>query len=175
MDLRIVYYVAISADGFVATLDGGVDWLTPFQETGEDYGYADFFASIDGLIMGRTTYDQVLGFGEWPYTDKPCWVLSSRPLESKKPTIMASSESPDALTRRLAAVGYRRLWLVGGATTACAFENLKLVTDYILTVIPVFLGQGLSLFSAPVGTGRLVLAGTRTYAGGVAQFSYARH
>jgi dihydrofolate reductase len=171
----IVYYVAISADGFVASLDGGVDWLTPFQQTDEDYGYADFFASVDGLIMGRTTYDQLLGFGDWPYGDAPCWVMSSRPIETARSNIVATAEAPGVLSRRLTAQGHRRIWLVGGGKTATAFEDTGLLTDYILTVVPVFLGQGLPLFSSPVRPDRLTLTGSRNYVDGVIQLSYARN
>lgn len=75
-------YIATSLDGFIARPDGGLDWLPKPQEGGEDYGYGEFFAAIDAIVMGRNTFDTVLSFGQWSYADKRMWVLSSRELES---------------------------------------------------------------------------------------------
>jgi len=88
----VLFYVAASLDGYIATSDGGVDWLSQFEAEGEDYGYAAFFESIDGLLMGRATYDQVLGFGEWVYGEKPCWVCTGRSLHPPKPNIFATTQ-----------------------------------------------------------------------------------
>ena len=62
--LEVVYYVASSLDGFIATPDGGVEWLHPFEGTGEDYCYADFYQSVDSVLLGRRTYEKSLEFGE---------------------------------------------------------------------------------------------------------------
>ncbi len=174
MGLRIIYYVAISVDGFISRADGRIDWLDPFQASGEDYEYAAFFENVDGLVMGRRTYEQILGFAVWPYANKPSWVLSSKGLATSQPGIAATPGPPADLARRLAAQRHQRIWLVGGATTAASFERERLITDYILTVIPVFLGQGLSLFDSAVNPGRLTLAGTRTFSNGVIQLHYTR-
>ncbi len=64
---EVVYYVAMSLDGCIATADGGVEWLAPFESGGEDRGYVDFYSSIDSLLMGSRTYEQILSFGDWPY------------------------------------------------------------------------------------------------------------
>jgi hypothetical protein len=69
---KIKLYIATSLDGFIAEPDGGVDWLF----TDDDYGYTAFFGSVEALVMGRHTYEQVLGFGEWPYEDRPTYVLT---------------------------------------------------------------------------------------------------
>ena len=62
---QIQIYIATSLDSFIATADGGVDWLEPFQA--EDLGYSAFVATIGTIVMGRTTYEQIRGFGSWPY------------------------------------------------------------------------------------------------------------
>ena len=62
---RLIYYVASSLDGYIADENGGVDWL-PDPVEGEDFGYGEFYDGIDALLMGRRTYDQVRGFGDWP-------------------------------------------------------------------------------------------------------------
>lgn len=71
MKPHLIYYVATSLDGFIARPDGSVDWLDRFAEGGNDHGYNGFYQGIDGLLMGRGTYDIVRGFGDWPYPGKP--------------------------------------------------------------------------------------------------------
>ena len=66
-----IVYIAISLDGYIATADGGIDWLHDVPNpTKSDYGWSGFFERIDALIMGRNTYEKVLTFGEWPYEKK---------------------------------------------------------------------------------------------------------
>ena len=69
-------YIAKSLDGYVATPNGDVQWLEPFN--GCDYGYEKFIASIDTIVIGRVTYEQSLTFGEWPYKGNRVIVQSSR-------------------------------------------------------------------------------------------------
>ena len=69
---KVRLYIATSLDGFVAEPDSSVDWLF----TDGDYGYTSFFESVEALIMGRRTYEQVLGFGEWPYGGKLTYVFT---------------------------------------------------------------------------------------------------
>ena len=79
MGVRCSAFLATSLDGFIAREDGGLDWLDRANAqvpAGEDCGYAAFMATVDALVMGRHTFEKVLSFHEWPYADKPVWVLS---------------------------------------------------------------------------------------------------
>ena len=79
--MKASVYIATSLDGFIARQGGEIDWLGENnEEGGEDYGYAKFMDTVDVLVMGRHTYEQVLTFGDWPYGTKPVVVLSSRSL-----------------------------------------------------------------------------------------------
>ena len=71
-------YIATSLDGYIADRDGKLDWLESIPNPdGNDFGYSDFMENIDALVMGRNTYEVVLGFDiPWPYT-KPVFVLSN--------------------------------------------------------------------------------------------------
>ena len=93
----IVYYAAASLDGFIATPDGGVDWLPPIEAGGEDYGYGDFYASVDAVLMGSTTYENILRQTAWPYPDKKCWVFSKQRRYAKSSTasIAFTGAAPD--------------------------------------------------------------------------------
>ena len=79
MSIKVSVFIATSLDGFIARSDGSLDWLNEANTTipdGEDWGFQAFMDSIDALIMGRKTYEQVLSFGEWPYGGAPVVVLS---------------------------------------------------------------------------------------------------
>ena len=75
---QVVYYVAASLDGFIAGPQGELDWLHAFEQVGNDYGYGEFFATVDGLVMGRATWEVARSFGAWPYGDRPAWLLLER-------------------------------------------------------------------------------------------------
>jgi dihydrofolate reductase len=172
---RIVYYVAASADGFIATPDGGIDWLTPFQESGEDYGYHRFFASVDAVVLGRRTFDQALTFGEWPYAEKPAWVLTSREISDLPPLTKATADSPRRIAEDLATAGFERAWLVGGGEVAGAFQRAGLIDEFAISVMPLLLGEGVPLFGTGGGVASpLRLQDSIRYPDGVMQQVYRR-
>jgi len=80
----VVLYIAATLDGFIASSDGGIDWLKPFEQAGEDYGYAAFHARVGAVIIGGNTYRQALGFGEWPYAGVTTWVATRRGLAGER-------------------------------------------------------------------------------------------
>jgi dihydrofolate reductase len=185
---EIIYCVAASLDGFIATPDGGISWLAPFETLGEDYGYEAFYASIDALLLGSRTYEQVLTFESWPYPGKPCWVFSRRSLAPARPEVRVTAESPREVATELDALGSHKTWLVGGGRLAGAFEAAGLITEYIVAIIPVLLGAGIPLFSVPHAElpglpqgsktfpdgQALRLAAHSVYPNGVVQLRYSR-
>lgn len=172
--MEIIYYVATSLDGYIATPDGGVDWLNPFQNEEEDFGYASFYKSIDGLVFGRRTYEQVVDFGTWPYLEKPSWVLSRRSIEIHHPEVTLTAMDPLQLREELESQGLRRVWLVGGATLVAAFRVADLIHEYIFTIMPVFLGDGIRLFLSGEVSQRLEHVGTQEFQQNVVQLHYRR-
>ena len=76
---KIRLYIAMTLDGYIASRDGGVEWLDKYRNNTEDYGYTALYESIDTVLMGGNTYRAILGFGcEWPYPDKTSYVISHR-------------------------------------------------------------------------------------------------
>ena len=74
---KLILYISVSLDGFIATSDGGLDWLMEIPNPDKsDYGFSEFIKGIDAIVMGRNTFEKVLSFGEWPY-NKPVFVLSN--------------------------------------------------------------------------------------------------
>ena len=166
----IIVYIAASLDGFIATPDDGVDWLAPYPA---DYGYDAFIASVGTLVMGRATYDQMRGFGDWPHGGKRVVVLTSRPLGDDAPAgVEAWSDGVDALGTCLRASA-GDVWIVGGAKAVRAVLDRGLVDRLDRFVIPALLGDGIPLFErSPVGnTARLEAA--HPYADGVVRLTYA--
>ncbi len=170
--MEISYYVAMSLDGFIADRSGSVGWLAPFEGTGEDYGYAGFYASVDAMLMGRRTFDFCYGLSEWPYAGKPVWVFTQRAPESLPPHTVATSEAPGVVAERLRSRGYRHAWLVGGGRLAAAFRAEGLIGRYIVSIIPVTLGGGAPLIAAGSGMERLELVRHQAFAGGIVQVEY---
>jgi dihydrofolate reductase len=172
--MEIVYYVAASLDGFIATPDGGIEWLKPFEGGAEDYGYAEFYASVDCVLLGRRTYEQCLRFPEWPYPGKPCWIFSRTLTDMSEAAVRFMGEAPSKAVKYIEADGFKRAWLAGGGKLAAAFRAEDLITEYIVSVIPVLLGAGIPLFDGPGAKQGLRLAGTRSYDSGVVQLRYLK-
>lgn len=144
---KLVFYIAVSSDGFIASKDGGLDWLKRAELEGEDYGYAEFYSSIDALIMGRETYEIVKEYGDWVYSEKPSFVLSSKKHEAVHSDIIFTSKKPDELMLELDSKGYENIWLVGGGKLGTSMINAGLVDEMIISIIPVELNDGIPLFT----------------------------
>ena len=171
--IEVTYYVAMSLDGYIARSDGSVDWLAKVEKEGEDYGYTEFFSTVDGLLMGGNTYRQVEGYGQWPYGDKPCWVWTRRPITPVATSIRATEESPSRIIAQAEERGLKHLWLVGGGMLAESFHHENAITRYVLSVIPVILGQGIRLLHGGSIPGELVLESSETYTGGIVQMTFS--
>ena len=170
---EVALYIACSLDGYIATPDGGVEWLEGHgEETGDDYGYQEFYGSVDSLLTGSATYEQVAGWGPWPYPDRPCWVFSSRDLPLEGPTLVLAKNGPRAALEEIAARGLKRAWLIGGGKLIAAFRAEGLITEYFVTIIPVILGDGLPLFPPPEPMEKLRLVESKSYPNGFVQVKY---
>ena len=178
MSCRAAVFIASSLDGFIARPDGDIGWLNAAGAglpEGEDCGYGAFMANVDAIVMGRKTFEQVLGFeGEWPYGQRPVVVLSSRPLEIPerlKGSVSQDAGEPEAIAARVEARGARKLYVDGGRTLQ-AFLAAGLVDEITLTLIPVLLGAGIPLFGPLERDLALTLVSSRAYDFGFVQLVY---
>jgi len=172
---EVVYYIATSLDGYIATADGSVDWLTPFQARGEDYGASELHASVDALLLGSHTYEFALKLGYWPAADKPSWVFTRRKLAVLHPSITLTSQSPGNVVEILARRGCRRAWLMGGGQLAASFHAGQLISRYIISVCPILLGGGIPLFAAhSSSTGLVRFVAAKRFKSGLVQLTYDR-
>jgi dihydrofolate reductase len=114
--VELSVFVGVSLDGFIARVDGALDWLQDDAAEGpqSDYGFQPFFDSVDALVMGRGTFDVVRTFPSWPYGAKPVVVLSSRSLSipsALSPTVEHLSATPREIVAQLATRGWRHLYV----------------------------------------------------------------
>lgn len=162
-------FIGASLDGYIARRDHSLDWMKVVERAGEDYGYAEFANTVDVLVLGRGTYDVVLGFGQWPYAGKRVIVLTHRPAESRHGEEFFSGPVTD-LAAMLAKDGTKRVYVDGGVAIQ-QFLAAGLIDDLTISVIPILLGGGIRLF----GDGReqrLELAGAQSYPSGLVQLRY---
>lgn len=152
--MKVSVYIATSLDGFIARLDGSLDWLeqaNATNTTGDDFGYADFMSTVDALVIGRNTYDTVLGFGAWPYEGKHVVVMTSNPdaiatsHPAHYPAIETATGAIADVVQDLAARGKQHIYLDGGNTIQRALRE-DIVSHLTVTLIPVLLGEGIPLF-----------------------------
>lgn len=171
MGAEFILYIATSLDGYIAKLDGSIDWLSSPESGGEIGGYAQFYNSVDALVMGSTTYEQVLGFGDWAYTGKPSYVLTSRSLSTDRTDVLFVKGGVEEVIEEIERKGYQRVWLVGGAKVASLFVQRGLVDEYIITIIPIILGAGISLYQS-VPESRLHLIEAKADLSGTVELHY---
>lgn len=177
MNKKNSVFIATSIDGYIADKNGGIDWLhaIPNPEN-EDMGYEAFMNKIDALVMGRRTFETVVGFDvDWPY-DKPVFVLSNslnEIPESHKGKAFLVKGTLSKILEDIHKKGFNRLYIDGG-TTIRNFLKEDLIDEMILTTIPVLLGDGAPLFAKMPHELKFELMETKTYLKQIAQNHYKR-
>ena len=177
MPAKCSVFIATSLDGFISRDDGCIDWLikaNALVRPGEDGGYKSFISTVDGLIMGRNSYEKVLSFDEWPYRNIPVVVLSSQTItipEQLRPFVSSSAETPTALVQRLSKQETKHLYIDGGMTIQGFLAN-NLINEMTIILVPVLLGSGRSLFGSLKQDIELQHLATRTIDGGFVQIKY---
>jgi dihydrofolate reductase len=155
---KVILYIAMSIDGYIAAQDGAVDFLNTVDEAGEDYGYSNFIKTVDTVIMGRKTYDKVMSLGiGWPHKDKKCFILSRSKTNRTEYVTFYSNPVKD-LIKSLRKEQGLNIYCDGGAGVVYELLKENLIDTFIISVIPCFLGKGIKLFreGSPPKTLKLV-------------------
>lgn len=168
-------YIATSLDGFVARADHTLDWLMKQPTAGEEHGYDAFMASVDGLVMGRGSYQTVLGFDAWPYS-KPVVVMSRTLDQSRVPDelqnkVRITDLKPVEVMKDLSSRGWARAYVDGGRVVQ-SFLREGLIEDLVITTVPILLGEGVRLFGPLDGDVDLELLGSKAFPSGLVQNHY---
>ena len=163
--------MAISLDGFIASLDGGVKWLEPYDPY--SVGFGEFLAEADAIVMGRKSYQQMLDFGAWPYEGKRTVVMTRSTVAVSTPGTEISSEPVGILADRLAReTTGGDIWIFGGGEIAREFLNARRCDTLELCIVPVLVGQGIALFGPGTPPSGLRLTGTQRFDSGLVCVDY---
>jgi dihydrofolate reductase len=171
---KIITYIATSADGYIARSDGNVDWLNR-PSTAGDYGMGDFFKTIDAILWGRKTFAPVeTGKYGGGYSKKiKNYVFTTNPpRESSKKNIEYVTEPVSDFAKRLRATEGKDIWMMGGAGIIGSFLDAGELDEFIIHVIPVFIGEGIPLIQPRHREVQLKLLSTKNYEDGVVRLHY---
>lgn len=165
---KVILYIAMSLDGFIADKDGGVGWLSDQDENNQNFGsYSDFIKTIDTVILGYKTYHQLvteLSSDKWFYSGMKSYVLTHKD-EKNTSEIVFTTQNPKDLVLKLKEEQGKDIWICGGASIANQLIKLNLIDRYHITIIPTILGSGVRLFNDDNVDIKLKLISTENYNG----------
>lgn len=168
---KIVLYIATSLDGYIAGEKGDIDWL--FTDHDCDYGYGEFYSSVDSIIMGRKSYDKLLDFDEFPYKDKNCYIFTRTLPSSTEGTVsIINKQDPELFMKGLLESNGRDIWLLGGGEMVAYFLKNDLVDKIILSIHPVIIGGGVPLFERCNVASEWSLDDVESFGSGLVQITY---
>ncbi|MFY0592253.1 dihydrofolate reductase family protein [Roseivirga sp.] len=171
-------YIGVSLDGYIADSNGNIEYLNTYKlPEGEDMGYYSFMDRMDALVMGRITFETVLGFGvPWPYK-KPVYVLSNSlkdiPPEYEGKVFLKGGNLDDILAE-IHQSGHHSLYIDGGSTIQ-GFLQEDLIEEMIITTIPVLIGGGHPLFGTLDNNLKFKCIETKLFDGKIVQSRFLRN
>lgn len=171
-DRKVIVYIAMSLDGYIAKPDGDLDFLSIVEKEGEDYGYNTFIETIDTILIGRKTYDKVLSFGIGnPHEDKITYVITNTVKTSEK-NIVFYNDDIELLIKQLKWSKGKNIFVDGGAQLINYLLSKKLIDEMVISTIPILLGDGISLFQAQKKEISLQLMSSKSFEKGLVQMHY---
>jgi len=171
---KVIIYIATSLDGYIATRDDGLDFLSLVEEIGQDYGYMDFIETVDAVIVGRKTYDKVISMVyAFPHADKEAYVIT-RTARPDIGSIKFYTGSLKELVSNLKSKPGKNIFVDGGAEIINEMLKENLIDEFYISIIPILLGEGISLFKNGRPELKLKLVSATPYAKGLVQLHYTR-
>jgi dihydrofolate reductase len=172
--MKTSVFVGVSVDGFIARPNGEFDFLDSGGD--EPHGYEEFIATVDTIVMGRKTFETVMGFDAWPYGERPVVVLSSQPVELSKAAsrggrVEQMSGLPADIAANLSDRGARHVYVDGGITIQ-GFLRANLVNRLVISRVPVLIGSGIPLFGTLLRDVPLRHIATKAFQRGLVQSEY---
>jgi dihydrofolate reductase len=172
--MKTTVFVGVSVDGFLARANGELDFLDAAGS--EPHGYEEFIATVDTIVIGRRTFEIVMGFDTWPYGDRRVVILSSQPLDlsaasARGGRVEQMSGPPEHVISRLSAEGARHVYVDGGVTIQ-GFLRSGLIQRLVISRVPVLIGSGIPLFGVLPQDVSLGHVATKAFQGGLVQSEY---
>lgn len=172
---KVILFIAVSTDGYIATVDEDLSFLSIVEEKGEDYGYGAFIKNIDTVIIGRKTYDKVLSMGfDYPHGDKESFIITRSPRPDKDNIKFYTGNLAELITALKSKPG-KNIFVDGGSEIVTILMKEKLIDEFIISVIPVFLGSGIRLFKDERPEQKLTLLHSSSFKKGLVQLHYSVH
>lgn len=173
---KVVLFIAMSLDGYIADQNGGVDWLTG-QNDGEETpdSYSAFIKDVDTVVMGWNTYYQIvaeLSPGEWVYAGMTSYIVTHRDIPSTG-EIKFTKKGPCELVNELRQEEGKSIWICGGADVIRQLIKADLIDEFDISIISTILGAGISLFGTNLKEIKLKLTRAQTQHG-ITELIYTR-
>ena len=172
---KTILYIASTLDGKIARKGGSLDWLFELANPNQiDHGYTDFLKTIGTTIMGKNTYNEILGFGvEWPYKGMDSYIATTdNEFKVTTPETYIISNNIADLINKLKEQNPKDIWLIGGGQLITYFLNYDLLDRMILTLIPIIIGEGISLFPDNPKETKWKLSDVEKFETGVVNLTY---
>ncbi len=170
---KIIVNIATSADGYVARPDGDLDWLTERPAPKGFYGLPEFERSTDAKILGRKTFDRSLQMGARFSAKAVHYVFSRSPAPASVPAgVHFVTESIAAFAERLRTQAGKNVWMMGGGEIIASFLDEGAIDEFIITIVPTFIGEGVPLLAPRHREVALRLLGVEHFPDGVVQLHY---
>lgn len=163
MENKLILYIAMSLDGYIADGDGGIGFLEETPTTLPELDYEAFYSSIQAIIFGGKTYRQVkyeLSPDRWMYEGMPCYIYS-RQQNQHDPNVCFTDLPPGQLLEAIWKDHPGNVWLMGGGEIIRCFMQEGLIDEYYIYVMPTVLGGGIPLFPAGFPKANLRLIGCK--------------
>ena len=173
---KLSLFIATSLDGYIAKPNDDLSFLKLVEKEGEDYGYAEFTANIDIIILGRKTYDYVLreiGSSHYANGQRDVYVIT----RTERPSVGRTTFYTGSLTelvQRLKSESGKNIYCDGGAEIVNELLKSDLIDEFIISIVPILVGNGTRLFKDGRPEQQLELVNSKTFDIGLTQLHYRR-
>ncbi len=169
-------FIACSLDGYIAGPNDDISFLDTVEpQPGEDYGYDSFIAGVDTVILGRKTYNKVQTFGIGnPHKGRQTYVITRTP-KPAEPEIIFYTEGPEKLIEQLKSEAGKNIFVDGGAQVLHTLLQHNLIDEWIISIIPIMIGDGVKLFSDHKLCQKLNLVSCKSFPQGLVQLHYTKN
>jgi dihydrofolate reductase len=172
---KVILFIAASLDGYIATQDEDLSFLSIVQKEGEDYGYEKFIRNVDTVIMGRKTYDWIMKeVKDYPHPDKDSYIITRTPRQDIGRIRFYTGSLRDLIRHLKLDDSGKNVFIDGGAEVIDVLLKENLIDEFIISIIPILLGDGIRLFKDNRPELQLSLMHSECYGTGLVQLHYKR-
>ena len=174
MNRKLVLYIAMSLDGYIAKLNDDIGFLSVVEQEGQDYGYEDFVKTVDAVIVGRKTYEKVISLGfDFPHADKDSYVITRTPRPDIGKVRFYTGDIK-SLVQKLKSREGKNIYCDGGAEIVNELLKFDLIDEFVISLIPILVGHGTKLFKDGRPEQKLELVSEKSFEKGLVQLHYKR-